>query len=291
MNFQILSCVCLLFFASCILFSPYPHHHSLLPTAFYLLPSISPVTPSFLYIFPYLMELRILTPSPTLRPPMKRFFALTIAALTIAGCSKSASVSYQLTMNVTDPAAVSQLTQETFNVMQRRLERIQETITHMETTKGESGSIIMTLQSANKEGLEFVGEEMKAPFTFEIMEQAAPGQKADITVEGHGGFVRTNITGADLSWIEADKEPGKDLGRVHLVFTEEGRSKIAALFKRMKGKNIGIFVRKQLVSKLLVEDDVLREDIVIQDIPSVELAQAFAEDVNVGIHVTVTPLP
>lgn len=245
----------------------------------------------FLYIFDYFMELRIFTPSPTLLAPMKRFLALSVAMLALTACSDAATVRYHLQMNTTEQTEVVQLTQETFNVMQRRLEHMEEAILDMKSKNEGSGSVIMTLSTKNKEALDALTDQMVVPFTLEIMAQSEEGQTPDVTVEGHGGFVKTGMTAKDLLWVEADQEPGKDLGRVHLVFTEEGRTKIAALFKRMKGKNIGIFVRGQLVSKLLVEDDVLRDDIVIQDIPSVDLAQIFAEDVNVGIHVTVTPLP
>lgn len=238
------------------------------------------------------MELRILTPSPTLLAPMKRLLTLSIAILTLAACSQTPTVRYQLTMNTTKEADIVQLTQETFNVMQRRLERMQETIVDMKTKNEGSGSVVITLSTKNKEALDALSSQMQEPFTLEIMAQAEKGEKPDATVEGHGAFVKTGITAKDLLWVEADQEPGKkDLGRVHLVFTDDGRTKIGALFKRMKGKNIGIFVRGQLVSKLLVDTDVLRDDIVIQEIPSMELAQIFAEDVNVGIHVTVTPLP
>jgi hypothetical protein len=223
---------------------------------------------------------------------MKRFLALSVAILTLAACSPSAAtVRYQLKMDVTDSADVTQLTQETFNVMQRRLDRMAEPITDMHVENQGSGSVILTLSVVNQEALDALTAQMQEPFTFEIMAQAEGGQTPDATVEGHGGFVKTDITGADLSWVEADQEPGTEMGRVHLVFTIDGRTKIADLFKRMKDKHIGIFVRGQLVSKLLVETDVLREDIVIQNIPSIELAQTFAEDVNTGIHVTVTPLP
>ena len=63
------------------------------------------------------------------------------------------------------------------------------------------------------------------------------------------------------------------------------------LFAESEGKNIGIFIRNQLVSKLLVDTDELIDDIIITDIPTVQLANVFADDVNVGLHVTFTPIP
>ena len=224
---------------------------------------------------------------------MKRLLALSVAVAVLAACSGGAVSRYQLTMNITDSKDIGQLTQQTLNVMQRRMENMGETVldTDTEIPDGTGGLVIVSVKAAHQEALDSLRDQMQQPFDFAIMAEAQAKDKPDITVEKFGGFVKTGITGDDLSWVAADKEPGMELGRVHLVFTVGGRDKMAALFKKMKGKNIGIFVRGQLVSLLQVETDVLKEDIVIQQIPSFALAQAFAEDVNVGIHVTVTPLP
>lgn len=194
-------------------------------------------------------------------------------------------------MNIVDTEETAKLAEQTRDVMQRRLESMGEENVKTETVSSASGSAIVAVTTKNIGPLNSLTDAMMQPFDFAILSQAQDGEKADVTVEKYGAFVKTGITGADLSWVEADQEPGKDLGRVHLVFTINGRNKIAALFKKMKGKNIGIFVRGQLISLLQVETDELKEDIVIQDIPSVDLAHAFADDVNVGIHVTITPLP
>lgn len=222
---------------------------------------------------------------------MKRLLLLSTAFVALAACSGTPTMRYALKMNVTDTQDTAQLTQQTRDVMQRRLESMGEENVKTATEKMGSGSAIVSVSTKNHETLNSLTDAMMQPFDFAILSQAQDGEKADVTVEKYGSFVKTGITGADLSWVEADQEPGKDLGRVHLVFTIDGRNKIAALFKKMKGKNIGIFVRGQLVSLLQVETDELKEDIVIQDIPSVDLAHAFADDVNVGIHVTITPLP
>jgi len=242
------------------------------------------VIPSFDVIAYYM-------PLPYTPPTMKRFLALSVAIATLTACSGTPTARYQLTMNVTKSEDVVQLTQESINVMQRRLEGMDETMIDNDVEETGSGSVIVSITAEHAEALATLTDSLQLPFDFAILAQVKGNQKADVTVEKFGGFAKTGITGNDLSWVEADKEPGQDLGRVHLIFTDEGRTKMADLFKKMKGKNIGIFVRGQLVSLLEVETDVLKDDIVIQQIPSFELAQAFAEDVNVGIHVTITPLP
>jgi preprotein translocase subunit SecD len=223
---------------------------------------------------------------------MKRLLALSVAVLTLAACSQSVTARYRLTVDTTIPEDTAYVTQQTLNVMQRRLESMGETLIDGDVESSGSGESVVSITVEHQEAVDALTEQMMQPFSLEIMAQAENGQNADVTVEGHGGFVKTGITLDDLSWVDADEDPDNvGLGRVHLEFTDEGRAKMADLFKRMKGKNIGIFVRNQLVSKLQVETDVLKDDIVIQAIPSLELAQTFADDVNVGIHVIVTPLP
>ncbi len=223
---------------------------------------------------------------------MKRLLVLSTAFVALAACSSAATVRYQLAMpGVTDSDKILMLTQQSMRVMQQRLESMGE-LSDVAVEQGSStGSVIVVVDAKNQEALDTLTSDLQEPFDFQIMAEAQPGETPDAQVEGHGGFVKTGITGADLEWVEGGKDGNTDLGMVQLIFNAEGRTKMADLFKRMAGKNIGIFVRGQLVSKLQVESAELREDIVIRQIPSVELAQTFGDDVNVGIHVTFTQLP
>lgn len=223
---------------------------------------------------------------------MKRLLLLSTAFAALAACSGTASVRYQLAMpGVTDSTKILTLTQQSMRVMQQRLESMGE-MPDIAVEEGSStGSVVIGVRADNQEALDALTGDLQETFDFQIMSETQEGELADTQVEGHGGFTKTGITGADLSWVEGGKESNSDLGMVQLVFTQEGRTKMADLFKRMKGKNIGIFVRGQLVSKLEVETAELKEDIIIRQIPNVDLAQTFGDDVNVGIHVTFTQLP
>jgi preprotein translocase subunit SecD len=192
-------------------------------------------------------------------------------------------------MNVADADKRQTLIEQSKNVIERRMEAMGER-SREKVTKTDSGAVFVVYAST-QESLEALTEQLTRPFELRIMSQAAAGARADITVAEHGGFNETGITGGDLSWVEGRQQPGTNMGEVELVFTEEGRQKMSALFKQMKGRNIGLFVRDQLVSKLLVDTDELKDQIVIREIPQMELAQVFSEDVNVGIHVTFTPVP
>ncbi len=223
--------------------------------------------------------------------PMKRLIPLSFAVLLLSACGETPTISFRA--DVTDVGGQVQrqtvLTQS-LNVVQRRLESMGEEPEASDIQPNGSGAII-TIGAEHQEALDALMTDLQAPFDLRVMSQVGKEEKADITVERHGGFVNTGITHDDLVWVEAGQETDSEMGAVRLVFSEEGRAKMSALFKEMKGKNIGIFVRNQLISLLQVETDVLQDDIVIRQIPSLELAQIFAEDVNVGIHVTFTPVP
>lgn len=221
---------------------------------------------------------------------MKPLFFSAASAVLLASCALSNSTGYLLELNVADPAQRQELGEQALRVIERRLERMGEIPTNKSVNvTDEEATVLFTVET--REAIDQLTEELQRPFTFRVMAQAPEGEEGEITVDGHGSFASTPITGDDLEWVEGRKQPGKATGEVRLVFTEEGRAEMADLFAANEGKHIGIFVRDQLISKLLVDTGELKDDIVIRDIPSPELAQIFAEDVNVGLHVTFTPIP
>lgn len=221
---------------------------------------------------------------------MKPLFFSAVSAVLLASCALSNSTGYLLELNVADPAQRQELGEQALRVIERRLERMGEIPTNKSVNvTDEEATVLFTVET--REAIDQLTEELQRPFTFRVMAQAPEGEEGEITVDGHGSFASTPITGDDLEWVEGRKQPGKATGEVRLVFTEEGRAEMADLFAANEGKHIGIFVRDQLISKLLVDTGELKDDIVIRDIPSPELAQIFAEDVNVGLHVTFTPIP
>lgn len=221
---------------------------------------------------------------------MKRLILAGTAILALAACTQSSTVSYDLTFRVDDPALQQQLTEQSLRVVERRLFLMQEDILDKSVQTG-SGTARITIKTEHPEATDALTDDLTSPFEFAIMKEVPAGSGADITVEGHGGFAATDIGNDDLNWVQARTQPGTTKGEVRLVFTEEGRAKMAALFEEMNGKNIAIFVRDRLVSKMRVDSEELQDDIVIQDIPDPALAQVFSDDLNVGINVTFTPVP
>jgi hypothetical protein len=223
---------------------------------------------------------------------MKRITAFGMTALLsllTVSCGGTTAITYKTTFSVQDPVQRSQLLLMTQHVIERRLQGMGEegAITNiMPTTEGAD----VTVEIGDKIIGDVLTSQLTEPFTLEVMKEV-PADKADITVAGHGSFAKTGIGSTHLIWVNAAPQPDGTMAMVTMIFTPEGRSLMQKLFKENKGKFVGIFVRGRLVSKLNVQTDELKDDIVIQDIPSFDLAQVFADDVNVGMHVAFVPAP
>ncbi len=196
---------------------------------------------------------------------------------------------YRLTFDTQEPETVEMLTQATLRVMERRLDRLGSTLEEPTITKDEDGATIAFTVSSADAGSNLTSE-MSAPFDLEIMAATEDVDNADITVEGYGAFLKTGVEGEDILLVEASVDPATNGGIVQINFTNKGLKEMQTLFKAQVGKDLGLFVRGRLVSALTVQSADLPNPLVIDGIPDAELASIFADDVNVGIHVTVTPL-
>lgn len=215
-----------------------------------------------------------------------RTLSTGILLLALAACARAGSVQYNLTFNVTDANDRQQLALAAMRVIERRLESMGEEITDKEVTpSGDSYNLSVSVK--DEEILAVLTDRLQEPIRFRIMEQV-PEAEADAVVIGHGGFKETGINDDSLYSVEA-QEDANGKGVIILNFTDAGRAKLAEVFKKNNGKYVGMFIRGVLASKLLVETGTLRDNIVIRDLPSAELARVFADDLNVGLHVTFTP--
>lgn len=207
-----------------------------------------------------------------------------LLALCLAACAPTGSAerALSLSLGTSDAARQQELVQASIRVMERRLDRMGETLVRHTETAGNPATV--TVATRSPEVFEALLAELTQPFTLAFMTQAAEG-KGDIEVAGHGAFVASGFTEKDIDWtaVEAQAD-GKS--RVLLQLTPEGRTKLESIYKANGGKYVGMFVRGKLVSKLLVDGSGLKDQIVIGDIPSEEFAATFSDDVNVGRYVT-----
>lgn len=201
----------------------------------------------------------------------------------LTACTGGAnSVVYNLEMDTDDADTKSELAFAATRVIERRLESMGEASENVDIQK-QGQAVQVLVEVANEDVAELLTGELTEPFSLQIME-ATDIAEADIVVGNEDGYKATGITKEHVEWLLAEEEANQK-GRVTIIFTADGREKMQALFKEKVGEYIGLFVRDRLIAKLLVDTDEMKDDIIISEIPSPALAETFADDVNVGLHV------
>jgi hypothetical protein len=221
-----------------------------------------------------------------------KFHSLSVFALSAAflvGCGGPGTVEYRLTFDTQDAGMVKEFTDATIRVMQRRMDRLGVDMTEQNIAKDSDG-VTVTIGMSNGDAADALTEELTAPFDLNIMTMAESESGADLVVEGLGGFNATDVTHEDIKMVASGTNTETEGGYVLLHFTDAGIAKMRAVFAANVGKSIGLFVRGRLVSSLEVKSAELPSPLVIDGVPNPELAAIFADDVNVGSHVTVSPL-
>jgi preprotein translocase subunit SecD len=214
-------------------------------------------------------------------------FALSAAFL--VGCGGPATVDYRLTFDTQEPDMVKEFSDATIRVMQRRMERLGVDMTEQSIAKDSDG-VTVTIGVSDGGAIQALTDELTAPFDLSIMTTAESETGADLVVEGLGGFNATDVTEDDIKIVASGTNKTTNAGYVLLHFTDAGVAKMRAVFAANVGKDIGLFVRGRLVSSLHVNTAELPSPLVIDGVPNPELAAIFVDDVNVGTHVTVSPL-
>ena len=217
----------------------------------------------------------------------RTLFLVALPLVVLTGCGSS-TFTYHLSFDSTDEARQHDLTVRSLSVVERRLEALNADVKD-EQILTKDKDVRIQVKLADSAAGKVLTQQLTEPYKLRIMHED-DGAKPDITVEGQGGFSQSGITEKDVLWGEAAQDSdGK--GGVKITFTPDGAKKMVALFKDNQGKNIGIFVRDRLVSKLKVNATMDSDNIVIRGIPSLDVAKVFVDDLNVGLHVTFTPAP
>jgi len=219
---------------------------------------------------------------------MKRFFVPVALSLLLSACGATVA-SYNVTINTEDIEQRSELAGAIRRVVERKLASMGEESDSIDLAMADNGAAVLNVNVAEDSVKNVLDTNLSDPFKLRIMVESLENE-ADLVVEGHGGFAESGLTEDHLRWLSAQEEADGVRGRIIMQFTDEGRALMQQIFENNKGKFIGIFVKDQLVSKLLVDTDELLDQIVITEIPSVELANVFADDVNVGLYVTFSPI-
>lgn len=213
--------------------------------------------------------------------------SLLLVALTLSACtSEQVSFSAKFGPNI-ESNRKTELSQTITRVIQRRMESMEGEAQEIKTTLTDNGADVSFTASPGKLAAP-ITDQLVAPFTFRLMRAAKANEKADITFEETGGYVELGVTEADVLWLTGGTDENTKKGWVEILFTVEGRKKVKDALVTSKGSQVALIVRNQLVSTFQSQG-VGRENIFIDGVPTPELAGIFADDVNVGVHVTFTP--
>ncbi|MBI3618466.1 hypothetical protein HY213_00340 [Candidatus Peregrinibacteria bacterium] len=219
---------------------------------------------------------------------MKKFFSILFVALMLAACSKNASmVRYRITIvPVNDPHGPL-LIEAAQRVITRRVGAMNAKVLQAKT-KVNAGQTTLeeTLSDPTLESK--LTQQLQGPFSFRLLRKIEKGETADLTTPAGEGFKETGVGERDVEWIAAGTDPATTTGIVEITFTDEGQQKLKTLFTQTKGKMLGLFLRRHLVSTVKSTGDV-KTSITISGVPSPVLASIFADDVNVGVHVQFIP--
>jgi hypothetical protein len=138
-----------------------------------------------------------------------------------------------------------------------------------------------------------INERVTQPFSF-VIKVELPTESGAITANASaastlGNWQETGITQTDIKGVQVLYDSKSGESAIEILPTTEGHLKFEKVFADSEGKSLGIFVRDLLISKLVVQGTTNNERILITGVPSVDIAKAFADDVNVGISLTITP--
>lgn len=222
---------------------------------------------------------------------MKRSVLIAAFGLLFAGCGTPATLVYNVTFDTTDKNIMSDLATAGQHVMERRLAALGGSLIDYKVNYDEKTNVtIITAEVDTQEHADALNAQMTEPFTLDVRVTADKEEPGDIVIKGQGIFHATDVTKDDFGWMTGNATEGDALqhGQVTIGFTEKGSEKMRTLFRKYDGKAMGIFVRGMLVAKIKLQNEKIDRTITIKSIPSREIAEVFADDMNVGLHMTFT---
>lgn len=227
---------------------------------------------------------------------MKKLLLPALFALCITACGADTptTLTYNVSFDTENTDRMNDLSLATRKVIERRLARIDGRLFDYDVKYNEeTEETTIEVVVDSPESADVINAEMVAPFTFEFRTLVDEGQQtdSDIPVENMGYFRATGITKDDIDWVigETTDTPEKT-GRVLIGFNEAGIPKAKTLFTENEDVTIGIFARDRLIAAIPNPPKDFEQVIAIEGLPTGELAKVFADDMNVGIHMTFTKL-
>ena len=201
--------------------------------------------------------------------------------LLLSACGGGPTLTYKLTVDSTDDARRTELVSASARVIERRLLGLKQEVQAGDVSVN---SDTVTVKTADSETAEALRTQLQGAFTMRVMREVEP-EIADISSETMGAWKETGITEKEFDWVLAASSEPRPKAKATILFRDTGKTLLKTVFQENKGKAIGIFLRGNLMSKIMVTDSTPSESVVVDGIPNLEIAHVFADDVNVGLHV------
>jgi len=207
----------------------------------------------------------------------------------LAACSGKPVLSYSLSLRTPNAAKAMVLIQATERVLTRRLAALEVKNARVSAIPTGSGTGLLSLRLPDAKAAEDARRILAETFTFDIRIEQGQKSKGDPGNLDQSNWQPTALTGSSIEWIQAIGLSSSGEIGVELQFNAKGRQILETIFRDNQGKDAGIFVRDLLVSKIKIQGKTVSDRVIIGGIPSAKVAEIFADDVNVGLHVFYTP--
>jgi len=215
---------------------------------------------------------------------MRRFLVGSCVALVLAGCGGGSTVArLQLQLSAEGAKRSTEITEAVQRMVESRLAALDEKGSI--TVETQDGKPVLVMTVDNDVVAEKLTSDLQVPLDFRLMKAVPNGQEAEVVVDKFGGFVSTGVNTTSILWATpSETKDGK--GFISIMLTPAGQAELKKVFAENRGNQIAVFVRERLMSVKTVTVNDNKDTIDIDSIPSAAIAKIFADDVNVGAHVT-----
>lgn len=217
---------------------------------------------------------------------IRSILLVAASAATLAACTSSAPVALRYDITYKDlPAGAEEVMPEAItNVIGGRLGSMGVMPTDLKVEPSGSGAVAtVTVPSG---AADEVTTQLTAPYTLRFLRQTGTGETVTVNVARYGDFSESGLNETHVTWVEAGVD-AEGLGQVTITFNEPGHQLLASLAETDAGRQYGLFAKGRLISLFTMQAD-FGGDIVLNKIPSAEMAAVFADDVDVGLHTVFT---
>ncbi len=217
---------------------------------------------------------------------IRSILLVAASAATLAACASSAPVALRYDITYKDlPAGAEEVMPEAItNVIGGRLGSMGVMPTDLKVEPSGSGAVAtVTVPSG---AADEVTTQLTAPYTLRFLRQTGTGETVTVNVARYGDFSESGLNETHVTWVEAGVD-AEGLGQVTITFNEPGHQLLASLAETDAGRQYGLFAKGRLISLFTMQAD-FGGDIVLNKIPSAEMAAVFADDVDVGLHTVFT---